>query len=436
MKRPAIVVLLPERYLGALDGFLAGYGRLPIVTPGWNRTPALEAVAAKHRCRVVTLETLLPDGYDPTSEAAAVIDALRPHAAATGAPAALVEERMTQSVPVAVELGDALGAAQRRFELVLLATHEDVTATGRSATTWAASHDVPSLHVAHSLAITDPYTVHAHLAADKLAVFGERGAEGYLDLGIPADRIVVTGNPGWDGYAELRSRRPATRGLLDETYDLDPDLPLVVFATTWSAHLTAFDPGDVHADSLGHFLDACEELARGGAAFNAVVKDRASNERFGRQHFEGALAARGATQRYAYALDHGQELAVAADVLVAVESNFLVEAMLVGTPAVNLTAWATAPMAPAFDGASGVLQVEPDELAGGIRRLLEDDDFRASQVARASERAPYYHVGGADGGSAARVAELMLAMAKPRPVAPPPPARTRLRRLAKRLAQR
>ncbi|MDQ7991052.1 MAG: hypothetical protein REI45_00055 [Propionicimonas sp.] len=430
MKPIAVLVSLWAHHFGALEVFLESRGPVVLLVPGSAASPELLELAARHGCEVVATRSLLPPRYSPAKRLLPAAEALRGHLAGWEPEGVdpvgrellrrLVAERMDAELPAAVMVLQSLAAARACYDIRLYATTEDITARGRLVAGWAASHKIPSLHLAHSIALADPYTVHARLGADKLAVYGARGAEGYLDLGVAPDRIVVTGNPAWDGYAALAGRRPQLRAELDQEYGLDPTLPLVVFGTTWMGHMTGLEPpGDTNAASLRAFLAACEELGRSGVRVNAVIKDRPANTSRGEATLTELLAeGEPKLQRYVRCTAHTREFAVAADVMVGVDSNYLVEAMLVGTPVVNLVAEGLAILGPTFDEESGVVEAEPAELAGSIRRLLEDPGFRAARLAQAAARIGYYNRGGLDGQSARRVGEVMAAMAVPPPESP------------------
>lgn len=433
MKPSAILSLLWERHLDPLDHFLADYGSTTIITPAGNVSERLRAIAAAHGAPVATLESFLPVGYHSVVAATPLVAKLSEHLATSTWPALevddshrdslrlTIEKRIASDVHPVVQLLDCLATIQQVNELVLYVTSEDVTTFGRAAAVWAAAHGVPSLQVAHSLALVDPYTVHAHLLTDKVAVYGERGAEGYLDLGIDRHRIVVTGNPAWDRYAHRQGQREQIREDLVQRYDLDATLPLVVFGTTWSGRFSASDTGNSYAATLRDFVAACEELAEAGTLINAVIKDRPANERFGRRALDDAIAQVPLVrQRYTHATGDTERFAAGADVLVAVDSNYLVEAMLVGTPVINLVGSSAVPMAAPFEEASGVVEAEPDQLAARIRELIEDPEYRRARLAQIASRIAYYNLGAADGQSACRVGHLMADMARNEPAPEPP----------------
>ncbi|MDF1604885.1 hypothetical protein [Nocardioides sp. YIM 152315] len=428
MRPTAVISYLWDKHLGALDEFLAQFPVDTVIAPRAYCYERLEQIAAARGCAVVVLEELLPPGYARDREARKVLGALRAQIRGSDWSSSgvigegdvdtvrrIVRQRVGAEVPPAVELLDALNAAWTAHDIRLFVTTEDVIPLSKTAAAWARKRQVPSLHVAHSLALVDPYTVHAHLLTDVLAVYGPRGAEGYLDLGIDPARIVATGNPAWDDYASMRQDRDALRTQLLAKHGLEHDLPVVVFGTTWSAHLTALDTGDAHRRALAAFVAACADLDRRGVRFSAVVKDRPSNSDVGEEALASILAESGARARVVHTSEDGPQWAVAADVLVAVDSNYLVEAMLCGTPAVNLAGTAMLPMPPAFDGAAGVVEADPGTLAVRLRELIEDPDLRDRQLARFARRLEHYHVGGADGRAAHRVAAQMVRLAQTRP---------------------
>lgn len=144
---------------------------------------------------------------------------------------------------------------------------EDALLLGKTVANWARCC-IPSLQLAHSIALCDPYTVHAQLHTDLLAVYGERGLEGYLDLGIAPERLRVTGSPAWDNYAQLRGQREQANAFLRNKHQLRAELPVVVFGTTWAANLSAHGNESIYGDSLLAFIAACESLRQEGLRFN------------------------------------------------------------------------------------------------------------------------------------------------------------------------
>jgi 2-polyprenyl-3-methyl-5-hydroxy-6-metoxy-1,4-benzoquinol methylase len=316
-------------------------------------------------------------------------------------------------LPFAVTMLECLTRAADRYDIALLAVSEDVTRIGKIATGWAKAQGIPSVHLSHATALVDPYTAHNELNADTLIVYGMRGMEGYRDLGVAADRMIATGNPSWETYAGLRTKKPACRAELNERYGLKPELPLIVFGTTWAANLSAHCIEDVYDASLMVFVSACEALKAAGLQVNAVIKDRLSNQAFGEKRCAEILGQLGASgENYFYATDDTQLFAAAADALIAVDSNYLVEGMLAHTPVINLMNTAGMLMGPCFEAEAGVIEVEAAELAPAIQQVLTNAEFRAAVVQLGQKRAAYYNHNDGDGLASTRVAQAFASMAK------------------------
>jgi len=325
--------------------------------------------------------------------------------------ARVIGARLDAELPLLITLLQGLELARQKYNLCLMIGSEDVMPVAKVAMHWARAQGIPSLHLSHALALNDPHTVHAQLVADIHAVYGQRGLEGYLDYGVSADRMRVTGNPAWDKFVRLARERSVHEAELRSRYDLRAGEPIVVFGTTWSGHLTAHGDERIFGQTVGQFIDACETLHDAGLCFNPVIKDRPPNFNFGERRFKELLVEHGADPgRYFYLVEDGPLWAASADVLVAVDSNYCVEALLCGTPAINLQHPANTLFGPCYDAESGVLDVEASELDEAIRRLLQDESFRVQQQAQAASRMPYFNLG-VDGQATVRVAELMDEMA-------------------------
>ncbi|MEO4048347.1 glycosyltransferase [Pseudomonas sp. CAU 1711] len=427
MKAPAIISLLWAQHAEALRLFVRERGTLTILTVRTQITQGLLDIANEAGCRVLALEELIEGQGAAHSQQQAsqfCADFAEYLAGPLWPPALsgedkqrlrpLIERRLQQDLPSALGLLEACERAREQFQIELLVVSEDVMLMGKTVSLWARQQRIPSLQLAHSIALHEPYTVHSALHTDVLAVYGERGLEGYRDLGIDPARLHVTGNPAWDGYAQLRGQRGQACAVLRNKHQMQSEVPLVVFGTTWAANLTAHCNESIYGDSLLAFIAACENLRQAGLQFYAVIKDRPSNQHFGAQRCIELLHELGASDElYFYTAEDTQLWAVAADVLVAVDSNYSVEAMLAGTATINLLNIGGMLLGPSFEAESGVVEAEARDLAAAIHRLLTDDAFRGRQLEAMRLRAPYYNLG-VDGHAAQRVAKLMLELAGPR----------------------
>lgn len=425
MTQKAIVSLLWGTQFEALRQFLATHEPMAVLVSESATSPQMRSAIESTGSTVVHLEHLLDaDGVrrfetetmQLQAQFVQYLDVLAGEERAIGRESGLISatvaDTLAATLPTTAALLDCLKQAASRFDIALLVTSEDVTGNGKIATAWAKSRGIPTLHVAHGIALVDPYTVHDQLIADKLAVFGRRGMEGYLDLGYPEDRFVVTGNPAWDVYAQLRNDKAGCRHQLDAKYGLKPGVPLVVFGTTWAANFSAHCNENIYADSVMVFMASCEALRACGLRFNAVIKDRPSNRAFGERRCAQILGELGASgDDYFYCTDDTQLFAAGADLLVAVDSNYLVEGMLAGTPVINLMNESGMVMGPCFESETGILEVEAQDLAGNMQLLLTDGAARGAVLAMAAKRVAYYNEP-VDGSACTRVAAQMASMAK------------------------
>lgn len=425
MKQKAIISLLWGRHLNVLKQFLVMHGPMVVLTHASTNKEGIQSMVASTGSSTVFFDDLLASNQEATSintEAADIFDKLRQHLqthASEATPSthassmrAIISETFAANLPFTLKLLCCLSEAFQRFDINLLVTNEDVTAFGKITTVWAKEHGIPSLVLSHSIALADPYTVHNELIADKLAVYGKRGMEGYLDLGYSQDKMVVTGNPAWDCYTEMRQHKPTIRKFLDEKYGFNPPHPLVVFGTTYSANLSAHCNEEVFSDTLIAFLSACETLEKKGIYFNSIIKDHPSNIGFGRKRFEEILVDMGLSRdAYWYCANDGCEFATAANVLVGVDSNYLVEGMLARTPVINLLTASGMLLGPCFEAETGVVEAEWHELPEAIELLLTNTAVHTSVVNMAASRSSYYNHGDGDGMATFRVAELMMQLA-------------------------
>ncbi len=436
MSAPAIVSLLLPKNLRVLEAFVRRHPGTTVLSPAYAATTdARERIAAAGGSWVA-VEDLL-DSTDQATIASEVqrrtgglaeqlaTPAWKRSWSGARIPAATLAECLTAEatdrLPGLVPLLTALERAAARYAISLVVVNDDVTPTSRVVVQWARHRQLPTLHLSHSLLLCEPYTVHAQTHADVTAVFGERGVEAYKDVGVDPGRLRVTGNPAWDDYAQLGRYRSELRATMAALHGLVPGTPIVVFGTTWSANLTALGDEALYGKTLRAFLLACRELRDQGIALQPVVKDRPSRESSPQrvQQLAAELALPPDWVRFSMA--DATSWVLTADILVSVQSNLSVEAMLAGVPAINLFTELGMALGPCFAADAGVREVEARELAPALRELLVDDERRAQQLA-AQARAVAHHNAGVDGQATSRVAALMSELALPDRLAPAPSA--------------
>lgn len=430
MKRSAIISLLWDQFTPALEHFLGQEPNLDVLTINQFATPALASMVRSHGGSLIALEQFLDtaDNLSIQEKTASLLERSSTHfttsawqdycsrqqIADSSLLGQIIQARAVQDIPTAIMLLELLEKAADQFDILLLVVTEDVMPVSKTVTLWSKTNGIPSIQIAHSIPFFGLYTVHRPLHTDLLACYGERAVEGCIDSGIPVERCRVTGNPAWDSYSSLAPQRPSLRRELVERYRLQSTQPIVTFATTWSANLTALGSESSFGDSVAVFFAAMAELRQRGLAINAIVKDRPPNAHFGQRRVAEIAAELGLpADSYCYTAEDARKWVVASDLLIGLDSNILVEAMMVGTPAINILSEASYVQGPAFDGEAGVMEAAGPELSDAIHRLLTDHDYREALKSRMATAVSRYNFG-VDGQASARVAALMRETMRPR----------------------
>lgn len=304
---------------------------------------------------------------------------------------------------------EGLNALAERFPIEAVVLNETDTNFARLAARWAQSRGIRRVLLAHGTNLGADYTVTGNVLAERILVFGERGAAHFRHTGIAAERITITGNPAWDEYPTLLAQRAQIRTHVFNECRFDPSLPAVMFGTTWKILVTRLQEDTVVADTTRSFFKAVKILRDRGVAFNCIIKDRPSNAQFGPE-MVAAIAREERVEAYQYAAGRSEYGLLAADVLVAFDSNLFVEGMFCGLPCINMwspSSWLMGPSYGAADGIPFASREEPERIADLIERSLRDADFRGSQVARMLALAHEFHRP-LDGQAAQRCAEAIL----------------------------
>ncbi len=421
MKSPALISLLWPNNNAALGHYLVNRQRVVVTHPdldlpelrqivemGGSRLEILEMgsdIANDLDARLERLTALL--GGDAWS---ACCDALG--VAEPGGFAECVAGNAGNLLHLALDLVLALERANERHHIELLVMNEDVLLVSRIATQWARQHGIPSLHLAHGLPLGIPSSLHRFLHADHLAVFGARGAEGFLDSGIAPERIHITGNPAWDNYPDLIGRRPEVRRLVAEHLGLDAARPIIVYAPSWDAGMSAVVASHTARQGLAHFLSSARALRAEGLAAGFVVKGHPGANGRDEALLDEVRREVPECPPVIYTRLDVRELIVACDVTVSSHSNFAVESLLAGALTINLLDESALRLGNCFDAGSGVLEIPPDALSETLRRALQDNAHAGDLRARMAKAASHFNAG-VDGRAAQRAAELMENLARP-----------------------
>lgn len=418
----AIITQLWTKNVPLLEQYLADYGPRTVLTFQGCVTPEFESMLERHGSDVVLIDSLLESMVTATTEtfderaalpfSDTVRQGIQPQLDAAGLTwedwMRTLQDVATRTLPVSFALVDALDRLATLYEIELIAVNEDWMFGSKTLVAWGKARGIPSLHVEHNPTLCYPYTVHDQQNADRMVVWSEDSRRLYGDAGYDTERLQVMGLPQFDDLFAVRGERQASREALCAELGLDPSLPIVVLGTTLLAEHALPPELNIDEQVLRAYLGAIGTLGKG---VQVVIKGRRPQGRFGAEQVAVLAAEYGLTAAdYRYADGAPLPFLLSADVLVAVDSGLQVEAMLVGTPALNLMTETGFFYGPGLVPGQGVDTVDGDELAPAIRRLLDDPEHRQRMLERANaciEQLPR--------GSTAAIAAFMSQLALPAP---------------------
>lgn len=414
----AIIIQLWSKNVPLLEHYLAEYGPRTVLTFHGCVTADFEAMLKRHGSELVVIDPLLDSMLGATTEAfaeraalpfgASVAAGMAPQLEAAGVSwadwQATMQEVAKAIMPSSFALVDALDRLATLYEIELIAVNEDWMFGSKTLVAWGKARGIPSLHVEHNPTLCYPYTVHDQQNADQMVVWSEDSRRLYGDAGYNTERLLVTGLPQFDDLLAMREERSAARLALCEELGLDNQLPIVVLGTTLLAEHALPPELSIDEQVLRAYLEVARTL---GDRVQVIIKGRRPQGRFGEEQVAVLAGLCGTSaQSYRYADGAALPFLLAADVLVAVDSGLQVEAMLVGTPALNLMTQTGFFYGPGLVPEQGVDTVAADELSAAIERLLEDREHRQRMLERANayvERLPR--------NATASIAALMSSMA-------------------------
>ncbi|MCK4594547.1 hypothetical protein KAU45_08595, partial [bacterium] len=228
------------------------------------------------------------------------------------------------------------------------------------------------------------------VAADRMAVSGEYSAEIYARGGAPREKLVVTGQPSFDRLAGYRETGPSKDS---------PERLLVVITQPPDVALTA----DMRCEMLEGALLAGREIPNLRVAIKPHPRENLDDLRL-------VLNELGAPREILLPkkLDLYKLLATS-DVVLTAFSTVGVEAIMGGRPVVVLKTDSKSAVLPYVDSAAVLRATNAEEVAEAVKRALSDGRVK-EELARGRQEYIEKYECAADGGSTARVTELILEM--------------------------
>ncbi|WP_051710316.1 glycosyltransferase [Andreprevotia chitinilytica] len=427
MKKTALLYALWEKNLPALRAYLAGRPRI-VVVPDAFVTPALtdairesgselRTVSSSHVQDAPALRQDVANRFGQVKRAFASVNwyefqSAHPAAGSLERPAL---DQLNLQWPVMASWLSSLDALTAELDFEIALVNEAVLQPGKLLSLWSRAHGVPVLLVSHGTALGRAYSQTDESEAslpDHIAVFSERSAQFFRDCGVAEERIAIIGNPAWDVFPQLAAQRPQLRAALSQNYGLPANAKWVLYGTTWNAQLSALDNRDFlqQFDALCHaHAEVCRQL--GGDVW-LIVKDRLTDVVRQSQEapFREIAARYGIEQRVVYTLNNGQEWVASADVVISSGSNLSIEAVLAGTPAIDVVSDFSLLTGTVFAPDEGIVSVEWPQLAAAVTLLVGDQQARNTCLNVAQAVRGRFNRG-TDGLASQRLAELIAKIA-------------------------
>ena len=323
------------------------------------------------------------------------------------------ESVLGQYLPSVIALLNELQQIENEYFIELILLNEETSWLGKTIAGWAKQHGIPSILLSHGAGILKNCNFERY-QCDTIAVFGDRNAEYYFDSAVPRERVEVIGNPNWNIFSKLKLEKCAVRQALCEQAGLDTALPIIVFGITRNTRLSAMDDRDL-VKELNNFLSVFPYLIEKSFQPQLVVIDQPATGKNNQDLlFDIAHCLGVPSSSIRYELTDEQCWVAGADVVVSIDSNLSVEAMLVETPAINLITSFGMLAGPGFSPEDPILHCESAALAGVIEQVLASEKLRGDLQQKMRSNAKRFNCG-VDGRAEERLCNLIKRKRKVNP---------------------
>lgn len=386
---PAIVYLLWPKNAHVLERYLGENGPRAILTPSCHLCDALKEIAAKHESTILVIDDFvsLPRRQSLLQTAQDLSEKLFRYAANP------LRDEHRETLPTLAHnlesdafllagMVAALDELASEYAVELVVLNEDVMPLSKAVWLWSKKHCIPSIHLYHNPGVQRPYAVHTEQNADIVALDGEATREEFIDAGFDPSRLIVTGLPHLDRLAEQTGRQAHWRAEICRWHGIDPARPIVVYGTTWAADLSHLENPGHARDVLKHYFQAIKRL---GNKVQHVIKDRPATGAEGEALVRSIGRELGVSQAaYTYVAEppltatlltseKPLPYVLGADLMVASDSGLLLEAMSVGTRALNIYTDNIFVYGPSYAGDWGIRQCSSEQLPDAILTTLRDE---------------------------------------------------------------
>lgn len=419
--KPALVWLGWDKNSAVLEQYLTDNGPRVLITVGAFVSSGLRQLVGRHQCELLVLaedaeapqraiaSRLRDEAFGPQRaqvwRAFEAVHAAKPNGERASA---VITETVSETLlGFCVKVVDSLDTIASVHPVEMVVVNEDYMLLSKTVVNWAKARGIPSLHIEHNPLGVVAFGAHRQQNADRMVVSGQLAWDNYVAGGYDPQRLVQTGLPQFDRLFAEQQHRAEHRRLLCESLGVRDDRPIILFGTTWSAPHSATMRQDIYFWSVRAYFNAIKQL---GGRFHCVIKDRPATGPESADALGEIAAQLGlAPQDWLYTNADPVSSLMAADMIVAVNSGLLVEAMMAGVPAINVMTDSGAQYGPGLPGHSGVVNVAPDALASNVARLIDDKAWRETQLGYMRQTAASLNAA-MDGSAVSRIVQQMQSL--------------------------
>ena len=244
-----------------------------------------------------------------------------------------VYERMTQIMAYIAGIYNV----QKEHGISGILLHEDVTGLGKGVAQFGNAEDIPTLHLAHANHFIPSGTtdLHCRTTAKYIGAAGTYMKNWYMDCGVSEENITLVGVPQWDKHydEDLLPTRQQARA----AFGLKEDDLVITFASTWPQMVSV--GGRAWANSIEVLDKQWERMADAVKNMNAkiIVKMHPSGGPGREEIYQKTMEEKDLKGVIVRA--YNTHTIRAADCVVSQSSsNFAIESLILGTPAIELFA--------------------------------------------------------------------------------------------------
>ncbi|GLR63060.1 hypothetical protein [Marinospirillum insulare] len=251
-----------------------------------------------------------------------------------------VKALLERSLPVSLELIDALEEAQEDYQLIGFFTSNEAFPRERIMRDWSSQQGVPTLHINHGLILSEPGGAYWDFATDVMTTACPNEVDSlqhaFNKLPNPP-KLEITGMPSWDKYALLTGEAQIAN--FRAHLGLTINQQLVTFFPTFRNTSLIHDPKlpDPHLKGIQNFIALAAKLIKSLPETVFIIKDRPGNQQFMDDFVALEASKQGLTSKQLrYVFDHAEPYVASSTLVLSPKSTISSEAILCEVPYIHI----------------------------------------------------------------------------------------------------